>query len=73
MSTFWKTYHSPDAKGRFVYTGEKRPPRAGEFYLSGAIVSAYRAKNDLTTAYHIARLVPGSDAPPKPTYNPYAS
>ncbi len=40
-----------------VYTGEKRPPKKGEWYLSGAIVGAYLAPNDLTTPYHIARLV----------------
>ena len=46
-------------KGTFraVSTGEKRPPRKGEWYLSGAIVTAYRAPNDLSTTFHIARLV----------------
>jgi hypothetical protein len=38
-------------------TGEFRPPKAGEWFLSGAIVGAYRAPNDLPTAYYIARLV----------------
>ena len=42
---------------RAVYTGEKRPPKQGEWYLSGAIVEAYRAPNDLSTPYHIAKLV----------------
>lgn len=42
---------------RAVWTGEKRPPRAGEWYLSGSIVEAYKAPNDLTTPFHIARLV----------------
>lgn len=40
-----------------VWTGEKRPPRAGEWYLSGAKIEAYRAWSDLETEYHIARLV----------------
>lgn len=40
-----------------VATREFRPPLRGEWYLSGAIVAAYRAPNDLTTAYRIARLV----------------
>ena len=40
-----------------IATGEKRPPRKGEWYLSGAIVEAYRAPNDLSTPHHIARLV----------------
>lgn len=39
-----------------VYTGEKRPPRRGEWYLSGAIVGAYRAHSDLSTEFHIATL-----------------
>lgn len=39
-----------------VWTGEKRCPKAGEWYLSGAIIEAYRAPNDLTTEYHIAQL-----------------
>ncbi len=38
-------------------TGEKRPPKAGEWYLSGAIIGAYLATNDLTTSYYIAKLV----------------
>lgn len=42
---------------RAAWTGEKRPPLAGEWFLSGAKVEAYRAANDLTTAYHVARLV----------------
>lgn len=41
----------------FVSTGIKRPPRKGEWYLSGAIVSAYRAPNDLDTPYLIATPV----------------
>jgi hypothetical protein len=40
-----------------IQTGEFRPPRQGEWYLSGAIVEAYRAPNDLTTDYFLARLV----------------
>jgi hypothetical protein len=40
-----------------VRTGEKRPPKKGEWYLSGAIIHAYQAGQDLTCEYHIARLV----------------
>lgn len=39
----------------------KRPPKKGEWYLSGAFVEAYQAPNDLSTAFHIAipvELVP---------------
>ncbi len=42
---------------RAVQTGEFRCPQRNEWYLSGAIVEAYRAPNDLTTDYYIARLV----------------
>jgi hypothetical protein len=38
------------------YIGEKRPPKKGEWYLSGAIVEAYLSPG-LSTPYHIARLV----------------
>lgn len=38
------------------WTGEKRAPKKGEYYLSGAVIEAYRAKNDLTTPFHIAKL-----------------
>ena len=42
---------------RAVATGEKRPPKKGEWYLSGAVVEAYKAENNLTSSFHIARLV----------------
>ncbi len=38
-------------------TGEKRCPRKGEWFLSGAIIEGYLAVNDLSTVYHIAKLV----------------
>ena len=38
-------------------TGEKRPPKKGEWYLSGAIAEAYQAPNDLTHPEVIAELV----------------
>jgi hypothetical protein len=43
---------------RAVRTGEFRPPNAGEWYLSGALVDAYCAPNDLPDGcnHHIARL-----------------
>lgn len=34
-----------------------RAPKKGEWYLSGAIVAAYRAPNDLTTEYHIVEKI----------------
>ena len=36
---------------------ERRKPREGEWYLSGAVISAYRARADMDTEYQIARLV----------------
>ena len=42
---------------RAVMAGEFRCPKKGEWYLSGAMVEAYRAPNDLWTGYHIAKLV----------------
>lgn len=42
---------------RALPTGDHRRPKRGEWYLSGAIVEAYQAPNDLTTTQHIARLV----------------
>lgn len=40
-----------------ILTGEFRTPKAGEWFISGAIPEAYYAQNDLTTAYQIAKLV----------------
>ena len=40
-----------------VKTGEFRSPKAGEWYLSGAIPQAYKAKNDLSTPFLILKLV----------------
>lgn len=42
---------------RAISTGEFRCPKKGEWYLSGAVVEAYRASWDLGSAYHIATLV----------------
>lgn len=48
----------PLARNRVMATptGEKRQPRRGEWYLSGAVVEAYRAQSDLHGVFHIARL-----------------
>ena len=46
-------YYVIRGKRYYVRTGEKRPPRKGEWYLSGAIPQAYQAPNDLNSAYHI--------------------
>jgi hypothetical protein len=40
-----------------VYTGEKRCPKKGEWFLSGAIIKAYKAFNDMNTECPIAILV----------------
>ncbi|MBF9135284.1 hypothetical protein I0C86_41270 [Plantactinospora sp. S1510] len=47
------------AKARVRATGETRCPRAGEWYLSGAVIEGYRAKTALSTEYPIGVLVQG--------------
>ena len=47
-------------RGSFIATGEFRPPKAGEWYLSGAIIEAYKARADFTTACWIARPLNGN-------------
>jgi len=42
---------------RIVWTGEKRAPKKGEWYLSGAIIQGYKAFHDMDAPYHIGRLV----------------
>lgn len=37
--------------------GEYREPKAGEWYISGAIPEAYRAKGDYKSKYQIAVLI----------------
>jgi len=51
------TFPGEQRRTRFEATGEFRSPLKGEFYLSGAIVFAYRAPNDLGTPYWIAKAV----------------
>lgn len=46
-------------------TGEFRQPRAGEWFLSGAIPQGYRATNDMAGEYHILRLVVAHQYPGK--------
>lgn len=40
-----------------VRTAFRRCPKKGEWYLSGAIATAYKAPNDLSTEHRIAKLV----------------
>lgn len=42
---------------RAISTGKLRCPRKGEWYLSGAIIQAYRAPNDLSSEYIIAEII----------------
>ena len=46
----------------FKLTDQKRPPKKGEYYLSGAKPAAYMAPVDLAVEYHILEVVPD---PPK--------
>ena len=58
-----KTYPMGDthSKKRFVKTDEFRNPKKGEFFLSGAIIEAYQAPNDLSSPYWIAKEVNASN------------
>lgn len=57
-----REYCFPHNQPKFFRAGpEFRPPRKGEFYLSGAIPCAYRAPNDLLTSYRIA--IPAEEPP----------
>jgi hypothetical protein len=56
-SSLLKSLGSYSGDIRAISTGEKRMPKKGEWYLSGAVVEAYRAPNDLNTEFHIAKLV----------------
>lgn len=42
---------------RAMYTGEKRKPQINEWFLSGAIVEAYRASHNMAISYPIAVIV----------------
>lgn len=43
---------------RAIKTGEFRPPMAGEWYLSGAIPSAYKTPGGFEdSCYHIVKIV----------------
>lgn len=42
---------------RAIPTGEKRSPKAGEWYISGAFANGYQAKADLVTEFYIAKIV----------------
>jgi hypothetical protein len=61
LATFYPLADHLTCEGGLMYraqlTGEKRPPMAGEWYLSGAIPAAYRAPADMTTPYMICRIV----------------
>jgi hypothetical protein len=41
---------------RAKWTGEYRPPKKGEWYLSGAFITAFRAYNDLEHSHNIATI-----------------
>jgi hypothetical protein len=50
-------FNSTKTACHYRATGEFRPPKKGEFYLSGAIITAYQAPNDLTSPHWIGREV----------------
>lgn len=56
-------------KLRAIPTKDVRAPKKGEWYISGAIPEAYRAPNDLSTEFRIAKIVypPALNLPVCPT------
>ncbi len=55
-------YHGEHPRTFYTFykaTGEFRKPKRGEHYLSGAVITAYRAPNDLSTAFWIAERTIG--------------
>ena len=53
----WRVKQNIDHEYMVETTGEKRCPKAGEWYVSGAIPEGYRAEKDLSSPCMIARLV----------------
>lgn len=53
-----KKFHA-EGGGLVMWDGNpRRPPKKGEYFLSGAVVAAYLAYNDMTQPYHIAVKCP---------------
>jgi hypothetical protein len=50
-----EAFSPPNLMGKL--TGEYRPPKAGEYYLSGAIPEVWKAGADLRSSYYVAKLV----------------
>jgi hypothetical protein len=42
----------------FKWSGEKRPPKQGEFFLSGAIIEAWETPADFPELHYIAVEIP---------------
>jgi hypothetical protein len=53
----YRTCVNPGMGVRAMWTGEKRKPRKGEWYLTGAIITAYLSPADLDYPAYIAKLV----------------
>lgn len=56
---FIAIFHKETGNAVFPFVrwmGEKRPPRKGEFFISGANPSGYYAANDLTAEHAIGEL-----------------
>jgi len=64
LANYGKLGNVPTRFIKAELTGEKRPPKAGEWYISGAIPEAYLAPNDLSTPFDIAALVDGRESGP---------
>lgn len=55
MKIYAGEYDYTVKNNRYVKTGEFRPPKKGEYYLSGAIPTAYKAFSDMEGKYEIMR------------------
>ncbi len=49
--------YNPSREIKAVSTGVSRNPRKGEWYLSGAIPTAYKAFRDISVPYHICKII----------------
>ena len=63
------TWVGPHARRYFMWTGEFRPPRKGEWYISGADPEAYQSFAGLDSPYHIAHPIVGDATHGKGAHN----
>lgn len=57
MTKKYKAESWLDKRQWFEQTPEYREPKRGEYFISGAIPEVYKAPNDLTEKYRIAKPI----------------